>query len=85
MAGEKTLQKLTRKDFELRGQWDRSRLRDTDLWYYEIVYTQTGKVLNGRYSSKQKAWKALSEKLKKYNAVRDALIARNNEEVHNES
>ena len=64
-----------RSDFHLAGVWDRSRCRSADeaIYYYEIIHTQTGTKIGGRYTSKRKAWAYLSSVLKTLSAVRQAV------------
>ena len=64
-----------RSDFHLVGGWDRSRCRAADeaIYYYEIIHTQTGTKIGGRYTSKKAAWAYLSDVLKTLSLVRQAV------------
>ena len=62
---------ITRKDFILRGEWDRPNYGDlTPRYYYTIHTVKTGDQIGGRYSSKRAAYAHLGKVIKVANKLK---------------
>ncbi|MBO7205322.1 MAG: hypothetical protein J6V08_02765 [Candidatus Methanomethylophilaceae archaeon] len=62
---------LTRKDFLLRGEWDRPNYGDlTPRYFYRVIHKKTGAQIGGRFSSKKAAYANLGKVIKIANGLK---------------